>query len=377
MRLSNYNFQNTLNDFLLDEEGDGGGEIGMTDVGGSPLTTTSVGLPKSGKDAFRGKTYSNLEGATKGYVYDHSSKKKRKLKLGRSFMDHVLKNGNIVEDTESPIDFAMDISVKKLAELFGEPVYEFGSKTYTVKFYRKGDRYSFGKMFFIGNDSFALRFNKSEGSEHEVDSISFWSNWSTEIINDDLNFSITPDADVITEGLSLDKCFSIAKQIFKNQKAKFLKIDNIKIEKKGKPANKEFEKELGASGKKSVSFTELLDFANQKGYNVIEPSDGSLNISLVVPMKMAKKEHVIPHKSEYSKSMDSEKFVEDGKLKLTSVNIQNFVSNTQYAEEILEFFRSLFKDNLINKLSFEAIVFASKVRESKHPNWLKVLVPKA
>lgn len=375
MSLSKYNFQNTLKDFLLDEDGDGGGGD-MTNVGGAPLTVASVGLPQTGKDAFRGKTYSNLEGATKGYAYDHSSKKKKKWKLGKSFMDHVLRRGKIVEES-SPIDFAMEISVKKLAELFGEPVYEFGSKTYTVKYYRKGDQYAYGKMFFIGNESFALRFNKAEGSKNEVDSISFWSAWSTEIINDDLNFSITPDADVITEGLSLDKCFAIAKQIFKNQKAKFLKIENIKIEKKGKPANKEFEKELSEKGKKSVSFTELLDFADQNGYNVVEPSDGSLNISLVVPMKMAKKEHVIPHKSEYSKSMDSDKFVEDGKLKLTSVNIQNFVSSSQYAEELLEFFRSLFKDNLINKLSFEAIVFASKVRESKHPNWLKVLVPKA
>ena len=365
MKLSKYSFQNQLNDFL-DEDSDG-----------APMTTSSVGVPQTGDDAFVGRTYSNLEGATKGYAYNHSSKKKKKWKLGKSFMDHILQKGKIVEDTGSPIDFAMEISAKQLSELFGEPVYEFGSKTYTVKYYRKGDQYAYGKMFFVGNNSFAMRFNKAEGSKNEIDSISFWSNWSTEIINDDLNFSITPDADVITESLTLDKCFAIAKQIFKNQKPKFLKIENIAIEKKGKPANKEFEKELNEKGKKSISYAELLDFADQNGYNVVEPSDGSLNISLVVPMKMAKKEHVIPHKTEYSKSMDSDKFVDDGKLKLTSVNIQNFVSNTQYAEELLEFFRSLFKDNLINKLSFEAIVFASKVRESKHPNWLKVLVPKA
>ena len=376
MNFSKYNFQNQLKNFLLDEDGDGGGGD-MTDVGGAPLSVASVGLPQTGKDAFRGKTYSNLEGATKGYAYDHSSKKKKKWKLGKSFMDHVLRKGKIVEDTGSPIDFAMEISAKKLSELFGEPVYEFGSKTYTVKYYRKGDQYAYGKMFFVGNNSFAMRFNKAEGSKNEVDSISFWSNWSTEIINDDLNFSITPDADVITENLTLDKCFAIAKQIFKNQKPKFLKIENIAIEKKGKPANKEFEKELNEKGKKSISYAELLDFADQNKYTIKDPSDGVLNISLIVPMKMSSKEHVIPHKSEYAKSMDTDKFVEDGKLRLTSVNIQNFVTNTQHAEEILEFFRSLFKDNLINKLSFEAIVFASKVRESKHPNWLKVLVPKA
>lgn len=367
MSFSKYSFRNLLDEFTKVEE----------DSEGAPLTTSSVGLPQTGNDAFIGKTYSNLEGATKGYAYDHSSKKKKKWKLGKSFMDHILKKGSIAEDAESPIDFALEINAKELGELFGESVYDFGSKKYTVKYYRKGEQYAYGKMFFVGNESFAMRFNKIKGSKNEVDSISFWSNYSTEIINDDLNFSTTPDSDVITEGLSLDKCFSIAKQIFKNQKPKLLKIENIKIEKKGKPANKEFEKELSAQGKNAISFAELLDFAQKNGYNITEPSDGSLNIHLVVPMKMVKKEHVIPHEVEYRKSMDNDKFVEDGKLRLTSVNIQNFVSNTQYAEELLEFFRSLFKDNLINKLSFEAIVFASKIRESKHPNWLKILVPKA
>lgn len=77
-------------------------------------------------------------------------------------------------------------------------------------------------------------------------------------------------ADVITEGLSLEKCFEISKQIFKNRKPRFVKIDNIRIEKKGKQANKEFEKDLGENGKKSVSFTELLDFALNNGYTVKE-----------------------------------------------------------------------------------------------------------
>ena len=79
---------------------------------------------------------------------------------------------------------------------------------------------------------------------------------------------------------------------------------------------------------------------------------------------------------EYKKTMDVDKFVENNKLLLTPVNIQNFVKNVQDAEELLEFFRSLFKDNLINNLSFEAIVFASKVIKSKHPEWLKLLVPR-
>ena len=61
-------------------------------------------------------------------------------------------------------------------------------------------------MFFVGNNKFAMRFNKEPKSKNEIDSISFWNKWSTEIVNEDLNFSITPDADVITDDLSLEKC---------------------------------------------------------------------------------------------------------------------------------------------------------------------------
>ena len=367
-------FKNKLENFLKisEEDGGGGGEAS------GPMTVASTGLPTSGEDAFKGTTYSNLEGATSGYYYDFSKKKKKKRKLKKSFLDYMIGDAtsNIKEEKESPMDFAMSINRDQLEKLFGESVYEFGENKYTVKFYRKGENYSYGKMFFVGNNEFAMRFNKKENSKNEIDSISFWNKWTTEIINQDLNFSITPDADVITEGLSLEKCFEISKQIFKNRKPRFVKIDNIRIEKKGKQANKEFEKDLGENGKKSVSFTELLDFALDNGYTVKEPADGSLDINLVVPMKIPNKEYVIPHQNEYKKTMDVDKFVSDGKLLLTPVNVQNFVSNVQHAEEILEFFRSLFKDNLINNLSFEAIVFASKVRKSNHPNWLKLLVPK-
>ena len=368
------NFNNQLQNFLDIKEEDGGGG---GDASG-PMTVASTGLPTSGDDAFKGATYSNLEGATSGYYYDFASKKKKKRKLKKSFIDYMIGDAkrSIKEDKESPTDFAMSINKKDLSELFGESVYDFGESKYTVKFYRKGENYSYGKMFFVGNNSFAMRFNKKENSKNQVDSISFWNKWSTEIINQDLNFSITPDADVITEGLSLEKSLDIAKQIFKNRKPRFVKIDNIRIEKGGKEANKEFEKELGKSGKTSLSFTELLDFALNNKYNVIEPADGSLDINLIVPMKVPQKEYVIPHENEYKKTMDVDKFVKDGKLLLTPVNVQNFVSNVQHAEELLEFFRSLFKDNLINNLSFEAIVFASKIRKSNHPNWLKLLVPK-
>jgi hypothetical protein len=375
--IKNFNFKNQLDKFLVHEE-DGGGAEGGSASG--PNTVAAAGLPTSGDDAFKGATYSNLEGATTGYYYDFSKKKKKKRKLKKSFLDYMLPSGKassfVKEEKSFTVDFAMNINKEELSKLFGESIYEFGENKYTVKFYRKGENYRFGKMFFVGNNGFCMRFNKAKNSKNKIDSISFWNKWSTEIINQDLNFSITPDADVITDGLSLEKCFEVAKQIFKNRKPRFVKIENIRIEKRGKVANKEFEKELGESGKKSISFTELLDFALNNGYTVKEPSDGSLDINLIVPMKIPNKEYVMPHHNEYKKTMDVEKFVDDGKLLLTPVNVQNFVSNAQHAEEILEFIRSLFKDNLINNLSFEAIVFASKVRKSNHPNWLKLLVPK-
>ena len=91
MSFSKYSFRNLLDEFTKIEE---------DDIGGEPLTSASVGLPQKGDDAFIGKTYSNLEGATKGYAYDHSSKKKKKWKLGKSFMDHILKRGSIAEEAE-------------------------------------------------------------------------------------------------------------------------------------------------------------------------------------------------------------------------------------------------------------------------------------
>jgi hypothetical protein len=61
---------------------------------------------------------------------------------------------------------------------------------------------------------------------------------------------------------------------------------------------------------------------------------------------------------------------------LTAVNIQAFTKNSTYAEELLQFFDSLFKDKLINNLSFESVLFASKIRETNHPNWINLLTPK-
>lgn len=338
-----------------------------------PMTVASTGLPTSGDDAFVGKTDSNLEGATTGYHYKKKKKKDRK-KIKRSFLDYITEEDNEKKSDDGTESLKIDI--EDLKQIFGEPIYGFGKTPYLVKFYRKNKNYMYGKMFFVGNNNFAMRFNKKKGSKNEVDSISFWNKWSTELVNDDLNFSITPDADVITEGLALEKCFEIAKQIFKNRKPRLVKLENITIEKGGKKANKQFEAQLKEEGKTSISFTELLDFALNNGYNVKEPGDGSLDINLIVPMKIPNKEYLLPNETEYKKAMNVDKFVDNNKLLLTPVNIQNFVSNIQQAEEILEVFKSLFKDNLINNLSFEAILFASKVRQSNHPYWLKLLIPK-
>ena len=198
--IKKFNFMNQLYKFFVDEENGGGGNGGGGNGGGNgggesapssgPNTVAGAGLPTSGDDAFKGATYSNLGGATAGYYYDFSKKKKKKRKLKKSFLDYMLPKGKaasyVKEDKENSTDFAMSINKEELGKLFGESVYEFGENKYTVKFYRKGENYRYGKMFFVGNNSFCMRFNKKEKSKNEIDSISFWNKWSTEIINKDL-----------------------------------------------------------------------------------------------------------------------------------------------------------------------------------------------
>ena len=46
------------------------------------------------------------------------------------------------------------------------------------------------------------------------------------------------------------------------------------------------------------------------------------------------------------------------------------------AEKLLNYFDNLNKENLIDDLSIESVLFAAKVVNSKHPNWLNLLIPK-
>lgn len=371
-------FQKSLSSFLRINEEDGGGN-GGGDGGGSPMTVASTGVPDSGEDAFISKTWnpnlikgvSPLEGGTKGYFYDRKKKKKRKG-TPKSFMDFMLE----AKDDDTPMDFGQSFSANIIKDAIGENVYGVGDKSYTIKFYRKNGQNGVGKMFFIGEDGFAIRFNKLKNSKNEIDSISFWNKWRSTINEEDLNFSITPDADLITEGLSREKCFELAHEVFKNRNPKSLILKNIDVEKNGKKANKEFEEELKENDKTEISYTELLDFAKEKGYNVVEPGDGSLDIKILVPMKIPEQEYIIPHNVEYNKVKAGENLVKNNKLLLTAVNIQTFVKNASYAEEILQFFDSLFKDGLINNLTFESVLFVSKIRESNQPNWINLVTPK-
>jgi len=362
-------FEEKLKSFLMFSEEDGGGG----DVGGSPMTTDTTGVPTSGDDAFISSTWnpSLLGGATKGYFYDRKKKKKRKG-TPKSFMDFMLEK----KEDETPMDFGQSISANTIKDAIGEDVYSVGDKSYTIKFYRKSGLNGIGKMFFIGEDGFAVRFNKYKKSESEIDSISFWNKWRASINEEDLNFSVTPDADIITDGLSKEKCFELVQEVFKNRNPKSLILKNIDIERNGKKANKEFEDELKENDKTEISYTELLDFAKEKGYNIVEPGDGSLDIKLLVPMKIPDEEYIIPHSVEYNKIKSGDNLVKNNKLLLTAVNIQAFLKNASYAEEILQFFDSLFKDGLINNLTFESVLFVSKIRESNQPNWINLVTPK-
>lgn len=366
-------FEKNLKSFLnFNEEnggGDGGGDGG---VGGSPMTTASTGIPTSGDDSFISSTWnpSLLGGATKGYFYDRKKKKKRKG-TPKSFMDFMLE-----DKEENPMDYALSFSKNSIKNVVNENVYGVGDKNYTIKFFRKSGQSGVGKMFFIGDDGFAVRFNRLKNSKNDIDSISFWNKWRVTINEEDLNFGTTPDADLITDGLSREKCYQLVSDILQNRNPKSLILKNIKIEKNGKDANKEFEDELKENDKNEISYTELLDFAKEKGYNVVEPGDGSLNIKVLVPMKIPEEEYIVPHETEYNKIKTGENLVKNNKLLLTAVNIQAFLKNASYAEEILQFFDSLFKDNLINNLTFDSVLFVSKIRESNHPNWINLVTPK-
>ena len=66
----------------------------------------------------------------------------------------------------------------------------------------------------------------------------------------------------------------------------------------------------------------------------------------------------------------------DGELSINAINIQSFVNTKMAAEKLLNYFDNLNKENLIDDLSIESVLFAAKVVNSKHPNWLNLLIPK-
>jgi hypothetical protein len=357
--MSNTFFEKQLKSFLGIEED----TIGTGDIGGADLTTDA--RPAA----------SPLEGGTKGY---HVKKKKKKIArtplLVRGFLDHMLE----AKEISDALEFGSSFPESALKEKLNKEFYRVGDQKYTIPFFRRSGQSGFGKMYFVGGDGFALRFNRLKQNKEDkgIDSISFWNKWRTTVIEEDLNFGQTPDADVITEGMPIESVFQIAEDIFKNRNPKTLILKNLSIKKNGKPANNEFEKELADAEKTSISYMELLDFAKEKGYNISDAEDESLKINVQVPMKIPNEEYIVPHKTEYAKDNSDDDLVKNGKLMLTAVNIQAFTKNSTYAEELLQFFDSLFKDKLINNLSFESVLFASKIRETNHPNWINLLTPK-
>lgn len=352
-------FEKQLKSFLGIEED----TIGTGDIGGADLTTDA--RPAA----------SPLEGGTKGY---HVKKKKNKIKrtplLVRGFLDHMLE----AKEVSDALEFGSSFPESTLKEILSKEFYRVGDQKYTIPFFRRNGQSGFGKMYFVGSDGFALRFNRLKTNKEGkgIDTISFWNKWRTTVIEEDLNFGQTPDADVITEGMPIESVFQIAEDIYKNRSPKTLILKNLSIEKNGKPANNEFEKELADAEKTSISYIELLDFAKEKGYNITDAEDESLKINVQVPMKIPNEEYIVPHKTEYAKDNSGDDLVKNGKLMLTAVSIQAFTKNSTYAEELLQFFDSLFKDKLINNLSFESVLFASKIRETNHPNWINLLTPK-
>jgi len=52
------------------------------------------------------------------------------------------------------------------------------------------------------------------------------------------------------------------------------------------------------------------------------------------------------------------------------------IFSTLFGRSLLNYFDNLNKENLIDDLSIESVLFAAKVVNSKHPNWLNLLIPK-
>ena len=327
-----------------------------------PMTVDSVGsIPQSGDEMWSG---SSTEGATAGL---------RKLKKGKkkytNFKDYIT---SVMEDSSTSIS----VSPKDIEKVFGETAYSFGDQNYKIKFYRKGNANIYGKMFFIGTDGFTIRLNKEEGSENQFDSISIWNKWKPTIVNNDLNFSVRPEGEIATTSLDLKQALELAQRVYKNKEPKTIDLQKLKVQKNGKDAKKEFEDEVQNSGETIINYTKLLDIADKKGYTIEEPEDKNLEVSVETPMEVPKQEQWIAHSFEKKMFEDDQKMIEDGELVINAINIQSLVSSKLAAENLLNFFDNLNRQGLIDNLSIDSVVFAAKVVDSKHPNWLKILTPK-
>ena len=332
---------------------------------GGPMTTASVGsVGQSENDVFTVLATSQ----------------KRKKKDYKTFMSLIAGGRTIEEKKEketTPPKFASSISNSVVRKVFGEhEVYNFDDDSYVVKFYRKNKAHAYGKMYFIGNKGYAIRLNRKLDSKNDVDSVSIWNKWTVKIANNDLDFGVKPDGDIITTGLTVERALELAKQVGENRDTKLVKLKNVRIEKDSKEASKQFTADLKERGKEVVDYMELLDIADDLGYNVIEPGDGSLDITLNVPMEIPDKEYLIPYESEYGNFTGNQKMITDGELSINAINIQSFVDTKMAAEKLLNYFDNLNKEKLIDDLSIESVLFAAKVVNSKHPNWLNLLIPK-
>jgi len=331
---------------------------------GGPMTTASVGsVGQSENDVFTVLATSQ----------------KRKKKDYKTFMSLIA--GRTIEEKKeketTPPKFASSISNSVVRKVFGEhEVYNFDDDSYVVKFYRKNKAHAYGKMYFIGNKGYAIRLNRKLDSKNDVDSVSIWNKWTVKIANNDLDFGVKPDGDIITTGLTVERALELAKQVGENRDTKLVKLKNVRIEKDSKEASKQFTADLKERGKEVVDYMELLDIADDLGYNVIEPGDGSLDITLNVPMEIPDKEYLIPYESEYGNFTGNQKMITDGELSINAINIQSFVDTKMAAEKLLNYFDNLNKEKLIDDLSIESVLFAAKVVNSKHPNWLNLLIPK-
>ena len=351
-------------------------DLYVEEDGGGPMTTSSVGsVGQSEADVFT---------VPKSVSYpDHkepATSEKRKKKDYKSFMSLIAGNSRINEKKEketTPPKFASSISNSVVKKVFGDhEVYNFDDDSYVVKFYRKNKAHTYGKMYFIGNQGYAIRLNRKLDSKNDVDSVSIWNKWTVKIANNDLDFGVKPDGDIITTGLTVERALELAKQVGENRDTKLVKLKNVRIEKDSKEASKQFTADLKERGKEVVDYMELLDIADDLGYNVIEPGDGSLDITLNVPMEIPDKEYLIPYESEYGNFTGNQKMITDGELSINAINIQSFVNTKMAAEKLLNYFDNLNKEKLIDDLSIESVIFAAKVVNSKHPNWLNLLIPK-